>query len=325
MQRREFLVAIGGAAVLPFAAHAQETGRVYRLGVLVPATRASIEPFFDEMRLNGFAEGQTLTVTGSYSVRSEQIPDAVTALMKTWPEVILCGPETYLRALQAATHAIPLDSMSEDLVGEGFAVSLANPGRNITGISLLSPELDSKRLEILSEAVPGLRRLAALAHSIATKQHLERLRELAQARGIELSVFPFDKASDIFDKASDIAPALDAAKASGAQAINFLANPFQVVNRDLILDHMSRIALPAIYQWPETADLGGLIGYGPPFALMYRQRARQIVKILRGAKVTEVPVEQPSNFELVINLKTAKAIGLELPAGLVLRADRVIE
>ena len=325
MQRREFLVAIGGAAVLPFAAHAQETGRVYRLGVLVPATRASIEPFFDEMRLNGFAEGQNLTVTGSYSVRSEQIPDAVTALMKTWPEVILCGPETYLRALQAATHAIPLDSMSEDLVGEGFAVSLANPGRNITGISLLSPELDSKRLEILSEAVPGLRRLAALAHSIATKQHLERLRELAQARGIELSVFPFDKASDIFDKASDIAPALDAAKASGAQAINFLANPFQVVNRDLILDHMSRIALPAIYQWPETADLGGLIGYGPPFALMYRQRARQIVKILRGAKVTEVPVEQPSNFELVINLKTAKAIGLELPAGLVLRADRVIE
>jgi len=325
MQRREFLVAIGGAAVLPFAAHAQETGRVYRLGVLVPATRASIEPFFDEMRLNGFAEGQNLTVTGSYSVRSEQIPDAVTALMKTWPEVILCGPETYLRAQQAATHAIPLDSMSEDLVGEGFAVSLANPGRNITGISLLSPELDSKRLEILSEAVPGLRRLAALAHSIATKQHLERLRELAQARGIELSVFPFDKASDIFDKASDIAPALDAAKASGAQAINFLANPFQVVNRDLILDHMSRIALPAIYQWPETADLGGLIGYGPPFALMYRQRARQIVKILRGAKVTEVPVEQPSNFELVINLKTAKAIGLELPAGLVLRADRVIE
>jgi putative ABC transport system substrate-binding protein len=325
MQRREFLAAVGGAVALPFAAHAQETGRVYRLGVLIPATRASIEPFFDEMRLNGFAEGQNLTVAGSYSVRSEQIPDAVTALMKTGPEVILCGPETYLRALQAATHAIPLDSMSEDLVGEGFAVSLANPGRNITGISLLSPELDSKRLEILSEAVPGLRRLAALAHSIATKQHLERLRELAQARGIELSVFPFDKASDIFDKASDIAPALDAAKASGAQAINFLANPFQVVNRDLILDHMSRIALPAIYQWPETADLGGLIGYGPPFALMYRQRARQIVKILRGAKVTEVPVEQPSNFELVINLKTAKAIGLELPAGLVLRADRVIE
>jgi putative ABC transport system substrate-binding protein len=238
--------------------------------------------------------------------------------MKTEPEVILCGPETYLRVLQTATRAIPLDSMSEDLVGEGFAASLAKPGGNITGISLLSPELDGKRLEILIEAVPSLRRMAALAHSIVTKQHLEQQQELARSRGVELSVFPFAKASDI-------APALDEAKASGAQAINFLATPHQIVSRGVILDHMSRIRLPAIYQWPETPDLGGLIGYGPPFVQMYRQRARQVVKMLRGVSPTEVPVEQPSNFELVINLKTAKAIGLEIPAGLVLRADRVIE
>ena len=128
-----------------------------------------------------------------------------------------------------------------------------------------------------------------------------------------------------FAKASEIAPALDAAKASGAQAINFLANPHQVVSRDIILDHMAKIGLPAIYQWPETADLGGLMGYGPPFAQMYRQRARQIAKMLRGTKPTEMPVEQPANFELVINLKTAKAIGLDIPEGLVTRADRVIE
>ena len=191
MHRREFLAALGAAAAMPFAAQAQEPGRVYRLGVLIPATRASVEPFFDELRLNGFVEGQNLVVTGSYSVRAEQIADGVTALMKTEPEVILSGPETYLRALQAATHTIALDSMSEDLVGEGFAVSLANPGRNITGVSLLSPELDGKRMEILIEAVPGLRRMAALAHSIATRQHLDRLRELAQSRGIELSVFSF--------------------------------------------------------------------------------------------------------------------------------------
>jgi putative ABC transport system substrate-binding protein len=138
------------------------------------------------------------------------------------------------------------------------------------------------------------------------------------SRCVELTVFPFAKASDI-------APALDEAKARGAQAINFLATPHQIISRDLILDHMSRIGLPAIYQWPETPELGGLIGYGPPFAQMYRQRARQVAKMLRGAKPTEVPVEQPSNFELVINLRTAKAIGLEIPAGLVLRADRVIE
>jgi putative tryptophan/tyrosine transport system substrate-binding protein len=319
MNRREFIAATGSVALWPLTAHAQEAGRIYRLGLLVPATRASIEPFFDELRISGFVEGQNLVVTGRYSVRAEQIAESVAALVKTEPEVILCGPESYLRVIQPLTRTIPLDSMSEDLVGEGFAASLAKPGGNVTGVSLLSPELDGKRLEILIEAVPGLRRMAAIAHSAtATKQHLEQQQELARSRGVELSVF-------VFDAASDIAPALDEAKAHGAQAINFLATPHQIVSRDLILDHMSRIGLPAIYQWPETPDFGGLIGYGPPFAQVYRQRARQVAKMLRGAKPTEVPVEQPSNFELVINLKTAKAIGLEIPAGLVLRADRVIE
>jgi putative ABC transport system substrate-binding protein len=318
MNRRQFIVALSGAATLPLAARAQEAGRIYRLGILIPATRASIAPFFDELRLNGFVEGQNLVVTGDYGVHAEQIAENASALIKTEPEVILCGPETYLRVLQAATRTIPLDSMSEDLVGEGFAASLSRPGGNITGVSLLSPELDGKRQEILIEAVPDLRRMAALAHSIAIKQHLDELGELARSRGVELAIFPFTKASEI-------APALDAAKASGAQAINFLATPHQVVSREIILEHMSEIALPAIYQWPETSDLGGLIGYGPPFALMYRQRARQVAKMLRGARPTEVPVEQPSNFEFVINLKTAKAIGHEIPAGLLLRADRVIE
>ena len=319
MHRRQFIAALGGAAASPFAARAQEAGRVYRLGILIPATRASIAAFFDELRINGFVEGQNLDVIGSYSVRAEQIEDSVAALMKAAPDVILCGPETYVRVLRTATRTIPLDSMSEDLVGEGFAASLAKPGGNITGVSLLSPELDGKRLEILIEAVPGARRIAALVHSpIATKAHLEEQHALAQSRGVELSIFPFAGAEEI-------APALDQAKARGAQAINFLATPHQVVSRDLILRHMTGIALPAIYQWPETPEYGGLLGYGPPFVQMYRQRARQVVKMLRGTRPADVPVEQPSNFELVINLKTAKAIGHEIPAGLVLRADRVIE
>jgi putative ABC transport system substrate-binding protein len=319
MIRREFIAAAGGVALTPLPARAQEAGRSYRLGILIPATRASIEPFFDELRINGFVDGQNLLLTGHYSVPAERIADSVAALMKTEPEVILCGPESYVRLLQAATREIPLDSMSEDLVGEGFAASLAKPGGNVTGISLLSPELDAKRLEILLEAVPGLRRIAALAHSAtATKPHLEQQQQLARSRGVELSVFSFADASEI-------ASILDAAKASGAQAINCLAAPYQIVNRALLLDQVAGIGLPAIYQWPETPDLGGLIGYGPPFAQMYRQRARQIAKMLRGAKAADVPVEQPANFELAVNLKTAKAIGLEIPAGLVLRADRVIE
>jgi len=318
MNRREFITFAGSVALTPFAARAQEAYRIYRLGVLVPATRESIEPFFDELRIGGFTEGKNLVVTGRYSVRAEQIAESVAELMKTAPEVILSGPETYLRIMQPVTGSIPLDSMSEDLVGEGFAASLAKPGGNVTGVSLLSPELDGKRLEILVEAVPGLRRVGALAHAIVTKPHLEQQRELARALGVELSVFPFAKATEIV-------PALDEMKTHGVEAINFLATPQQIVNRGLILDHMSKIGLPAMYQWPETADLGGLIGYGPPFVTMYRQRARQVAKLLRGAKPAEMPVEQPANFQLVVNLKTAKAIGLEIPAGFVLRADRVIE
>jgi putative tryptophan/tyrosine transport system substrate-binding protein len=319
MNRREFIAALGGTAMSPLAARAQDAGRIYRLGVLIPATRASIAAFFDELRINGFVEGQNLVVIGGFGVTTGQIAEGVAALMNAAPDAILCGPETYVRALQAATRTIPLDSMSEDLVGEGFAASLANPGGNITGMSLLSPELDGKRQEILIEAVPGVRRIAALAHAtIGTKQHLEEQQDLARSRGVELSVFPFATAEEI-------TPALDEAKARGAQAINFLATPHQVVSRGLILDHMARIRLPAIYQWPEVPEQGGLLGYGPPFAQMYRQRGRQIVKLLRGAKPADVPVEQPSNFELVINLRTAKAIGHEIPAGLVLRADKVIE
>jgi putative ABC transport system substrate-binding protein len=129
----------------------------------------------------------------------------------------------------------------------------------------------------------------------------------------------------LFAKADEIGPALDAAKATGSEAINFLANPLQVVSRGVILEAMSRIRLPAMYQWPETAELGGMMGSGPIVDQVYRQRARQIVKIFRGATAAEVPVEQPANFSLAINLKTAKAIGHSIPDGLLLRADKVIE
>ena len=321
MRRREFVGLLGGALALPVAARAQEAGRVYRLGVLVPAARgsAAIDAFFEELRLHGFIEGQNLVVTGGFGVSGEQIADGAAALVKQELDAIVVGPERYARALQALTRTIPLNSMSEDLVAEGLVASLAKPGGNITGLSLLSPELDGKRQEILIEAVPGIRRMAALADAKITQQrHLLELQEAARSRGVELSIFTVAKPQEI-------APALDAAKAGGAEAINFLATPLQVVSLSLILEHVSTLRLPAVYQWPDSADQGGLIGYGPRFAQVYRQRARQVVKVLRGAKPVDLPVEQPSTFELVVNLKTAKSIGHEVPAGLVLRADTVIE
>jgi putative tryptophan/tyrosine transport system substrate-binding protein len=209
--------------------------------------------------------------------------------------------------------------MTEDMVAEGFAASLARPGGNITGISLLSPELDGKRQEILIEAVPGVRRIAAITDANVTPaQHLEALRDGAGARGVELSTFGVTTPEKIV-------PAIDEAKATGTQALNFLASSLFFVYRRIAIERATAVKLPAIYQWPEMAEEGGLAGYGSRFTQMYRQRAQMVVKILRGAKPVDVPVEQPTNFELVINLKAAQAIGHEVPAGLALRADKVIE
>jgi putative tryptophan/tyrosine transport system substrate-binding protein len=325
MRRREF---IAGMATITAANSrcppliAQDSSRTYRVGFMIPAARESpaVNGFFDELRLNGFIEGQNLAVVFSgFNVSNEQIAESVGALIRAKPDVVVAGPELYVRALRAATKTIPLVSMSEDLVGTGLAASLARPGGNVTGISLLSPELDGKRQGLLIEAVPQTRAIAALVDSSITPQHhLETLRDAAQSRGVTLSFF-------MAAKPNEIAPALDGAKAKGADAINILATSLFFVNRKQIIDQTAKLRLPAIYQWPEMAEEGGLLAYGSRFTQVYRQRARQIVKILGGAKAAEVPIEQPTNFVLVINLKTAKSIGHEIPAGLVLRADEVIE
>jgi putative ABC transport system substrate-binding protein len=188
---------------------------------------------------------------------------------------------------------------------------------------LLSPELDGKRQDILIEAVPGARRIAAMADSRVTPAyHLQALQRAARSRGIELLTFGVSQPEDIVS-------AIDTAKASGAEALNFLATPLFSVpgsrNNQMVMGAIAAIRLPTIFQWPETAESGAVLGYGPRFTDSYRQRARIAVKILRGANPADVPVEQPTRFELVINLKAAKAIGHEVPAGLVLRADKVIE
>jgi ABC-type uncharacterized transport system substrate-binding protein len=169
------------------------------------------------------------------------------------------------------------------------------------------------------EAVPGARRIATLVDaSITPAYHLEFLRTAANSRGVELTFYPIKKADEIGD-------ALEAARTKGAEAMNVLATALFYVNGQRIIDQTAMLRLPAIFQWPEMADQGGLLGYGPPFTEVFRQRARQVAKVLRGAKPSEIPIEQPVKFELVINLKTAKTIGCEVPAVMVLRADRLIE
>jgi putative tryptophan/tyrosine transport system substrate-binding protein len=326
MRRREFIVALGSAAAWPLVARAQEPGRTYRLGFLIPSPRntPAAEAQFDELRLNGFTEGQNLVVIpGGFDVPNDAITERAAALVKAAPDVIMAGPDIPIRTLQAATRTVPIVGMTEDMVAAGLVSSLARPGGNVTGISLLSPELDGKRQDILIAAVPNARRIAAMADSTATPPyHLEMLRHAARSRGVELSVFGVGGPEEI-------ASAIDAARSSGCEAVNFLATPlFSVAgsrSNRIVMERILALRLPAIFQWPETAEAGALLAYGPRFTDMYRLRTRIAIKILRGAKPADIPVEQPSQFELVINLQAAKAIDYEIPAGLVLRADKVIE
>lgn len=332
MKRRKVLGMLAGAMAWPLAsplgwplaARAQnwEPGRLYRIGFLIPTPRnvPVVAAFFDELRNNGLVEGQNLlVVAGSFGVQNDQVPASAASLVAAAPDVIVAGPELPIRALQKLTQSIPILGMTEDMVGEGLVASLARPGGNTTGISLLSPELDGKRQEILLDAVPSCRKLAILADGNVTKSaHLAQLEGAARSRGVEPLVRRVGKRDEVMTAIKDV-------KAAGAQGVNFLATPLFSVNAASFIAQVRDLGLASIYQWPENAEEGALSAYGPRYSEMYRMRARIVMKVLQGAKPADIPVEQPAKFELVVNLKTAKAIGVDVPNSLLLRADKVIE
>jgi putative tryptophan/tyrosine transport system substrate-binding protein len=323
MRRREFIALLGGAAAAwPLAARAQQPGRIYRFAMLTGVARSAprVGALFDELKLLGFVEGQNLEiVVGGFDLRDDQFANAAAALNKAAPDVVFCVSDAATRAAQLSAPAVPVVAMSTDLVAAGLVPSLARPGGNVTGMSFFGSELDGKRQEILTEAVPAARRIAALADPATTPAtELVALENAARSRGVELEVFTAEVPEQI-------APAIDKAKASGAAALNVLAGPLFSFNRRIVIERATALGLPAIYEWPEEAEEGGLIGYGARLTLLYRQAARLVAKILRGAKPGDLPVEQPTTFELVVNLKTAKALGLTIPESFLARADKVIE
>ena len=322
MRRREFICLASGATLAcSLGVHAQEAGRLYRVALAMPVGRdePAVLAFLDELRAQGFVEGKNLVIVGGQPTANEHIPTVVPLILQTAPDVIVTSGDVIARAFQKATQSIPLIVMTEDMVAAGYAASMARPGGNATGISLMSPDLDGKRQDILIEAVPDAKRIAALADSnAASLEHLKVLEASARKHGKELLVV---RAAS----AADLAPAINDAINRGAGALNVLSSPMLQLNRRLIIARMAEAKLPAIYQWPETAEEGGLLAYGPSFIDIFRQRAGIVVKVLRGAKPAELPIEQPTKFKLVVNLKTAKAINHAVPTGLMLRADTVIE
>jgi putative ABC transport system substrate-binding protein len=322
MRRRDFIAAFGDvAAAWPLAARAQD-GRTYHIGLLNHNSRGSpvVTAVFDELRRNGLIEGRNLIVEGGgIGVPYPQFGEAARMLAKKNVEALVVGGGApTIRAVQSVVPAMPIVGVADDMVADGLARSLAQPGGNVTGVSLFAPELDGKRQELLIELLPDARRMAGLADPRGQlPQQLQALEEAARARGVELSIYPVASPEGII-------PAMEAAKAAGAGGLNVLAASLFGGTHNSIIDRAAALRLPVMYMWPDYTDEGALIGYGPVQTQVYRQVARMLAKVLRGAKPAELPVEQPTIFELAINLDTAKALGLTVPIHLLSRADKVI-
>jgi putative tryptophan/tyrosine transport system substrate-binding protein len=267
MRRREFITLVGGAAAWPLAAAAQERGRTYRLGGLTPSPRDGphYAALFDELQRLGFVEGQNLAIDWrGYGRPNAEFSAIAVELIKARVDVVFCAGDVAIRAAQQATTTVPILAVTNDLVRSGLVRSLAEPGGNTTGVSIFGTELDGKRQDILIEAVPGLRRLVALADvNESPPQHLQALQDRARARGTELLI-------NGITRTEEIVPAIEAAKTSGGMALNVLSSPLLFANRGMIIERTAALHLPAIYQWAEMANEGGLIVYGPRLIQIFR-------------------------------------------------------
>jgi putative tryptophan/tyrosine transport system substrate-binding protein len=323
MRRREFVTLVGASVTWPFAALAQEAGRSYRLGCLFSLQRpVPLEAwsFFDELRRGGFIDGRNLTIEyRAYGQHVDQVPQYAAELVNARVDVIAAAGEETVRAVQQATKTIPIVAIVGDMLGSGLVHSLARPEGNTTGVSILAFEAEGKRQDILIEAVPGLRLMAVLTDVNYTKYaKLDSLQEAARARNIEFSIHRVARAEEI-------PAAIDSARASGATALNTISSPLFHAHRHLIMERAFAAHLPTIYEFPETAEEGGFAGYGPRLSALLEANARQVVQLFHGSKVADIPVQQATKFELVVNLKTAKAMGVTVPESLLARADKVIE
>jgi putative ABC transport system substrate-binding protein len=326
VKRREFVTLVGSAAVAQLVrqsvARAMDTGRTYRLGIIFGGSRETprVVAFFDELKLLGFVEGKNLDVVpGGFDLGIDHFAEYAKTLAGTNLDVIFCVGDDAVLAARKATQTIPLIGLfSPKIVAAGLIRTFARPGSNVTGVGIIS-ELDGKRQELLLEAVPDARGIAILADPTVTNPaQLRVLEDAARARGLKPALVTATKQQDI-------QAAMDKAKESGATALNVLSAPLFSINRRVLIERAAALRLPAIYEWPEMAEDGGLIAYGPPLPLVYRQAAGLVAKVFHGDKPQDLPAELPVKFDLVVNLRTAKALGLTIPETFLLRADELIQ
>jgi ABC-type uncharacterized transport system substrate-binding protein len=325
--RRQFITLLGGAAAAwPLAAGAQQTGNLPRIGILWPnpltASGHFVDAFRQGLRELGYVEGQNVTIEfRSAEGKMERLPDLAAELVRLPVDVIQTATSPTIRAAQQATRTIPIImGNSQDPVSEGFVASLARPGGNITGQTLFSPDLAGKRLQLLKEIVPTLTRLAVLWHADDPALGLALREAVAAAQILRLEFRSLGVRSP-----SEFETAFRTATQEGAGALIVLEDNLSFRYRTEIVRLANGNRLPTMYGLRDFPEAGGLISYGPNLAKMYHRSATYVDKILKGTKPADLPVEQPARFELLINLKTAKALGLTVPPTLLALADEVIE
>jgi putative ABC transport system substrate-binding protein len=313
----------GGISVLASRALGQASDRIYRIGSIHIARRDAPQhrAFLEEMARLGFAEGRNLEIDEhGYGLRPDRFRAHAVALAQARVDAIYVGGDAGVAAAADATRTIPILGVVDDLVGTGYALSLAKPGRNVTGFSVLAALLDGKRQELLSELMPRTKHLAALGdRRVVRPEAMAALQQASAARGVTLDIL-------LVTEADEIRPAVERAKALGAEGINVLATPLLFNNEHIVIEAARQLGLATMHQWPDSARKGGLAGYGPNMPQIYRTHvARIMARLLAGANPADIPIEQPTRLEMVLNRATANALGLELPASMLARADEVIE
>jgi len=332
MDRRFFLGTLtGGLLGTSLAAEAQLAGNVPRIGYLeiapaeLPIAQAMIEAFRQGLRERGYVEGRTFVIEYRAAAgRVERLPDLAAGLARLKVNVIVASSTPAALAAKQATTTIPIVSaVMGDPVGDGLVASLARPGGNITGLTFLAPALVAKRLQLLKEAVPDVSHVAALSHPAVygeqtMRDMLKEAEVAAQTLGVQLQVLEARNPND-FDRA------FSAMVTNSASALIVFPSPMFYGAHNRLVELAAKHRLPAIYAFKEAVAAGGLMSYGTNIPDLSRRAATYVDKILKGAEPGDLPVEQPTKFELVINLKTAKALGLTIPPSLLQRADQVIE
>ncbi len=327
VDRRQFLVAMGaGMSLAPLASYAQQQGKMARIGRLSPASASadasSFGAFQQNLRDLGWIVGQNMTMEDRYAEgRLDRLPELAAELVRLKVDVIVVGATTSALAAKNATATIPIVMVvGGDPVASGLVGSFARPGGNVTGVNALIQELSVKRVELLKETVPSLTRVAVLSNPTFPDSgpSVKGLQGAARALGLQLRVV------EVRDPA-ELENAFAAISAERARALIVLGDPMFNTHRRRIVEFAAKSRLPAMYGLLSYVDAGGLMFYGASLPEMFKLASVYVDKILKGAKPGELPVEQPSKFELVINVKTAKALGITIPRSLLLRADKVIE